>query len=138
MARRLLFRRTYGRALPLRRPDILREDQLADGLRPPPLLSWACDKEAVKAHVAAGHPDVVVPATLWSGVDVGELAGRGLPERWVCKPNHRTGLVHLGRGASADVAELRRVTRGWLAEEQADQFGEWAYAGARRLLAVEE
>ncbi len=139
VARRLLFRRAYGRALPLRRPQTFAEKinwRMVRDRRP--LLTWACDKEAVKAHVAAVHPGVVVPATLWSGVDVGELAGRELPDRWVLKPNHRTGLLHLGRGTSADVAELRRVTRGWLAEEQADQFGEWAYAGARRLLVVEE
>lgn len=139
VARRLLFRRTYGRALPLHRPETFAEKinwRMVRDRRP--LLSWACDKEAVKAHVAAVHPGVVVPATLWSGVDVGELAGRELPERWVLKPNHRTGLVHFGRGPTADVAELRRVTRGWLAEEQAGQFGEWAYGGARRLLVVEE
>lgn len=139
VARRLLFRRTYGRRLPLRRPQTFAEKinwRIVRDRRP--LLSWACDKEAVKAFVAAAHPDVVVPATLWSGVDLGELAGRELPERWVCKPNHRTGLVHLGRGTTVEVAELRRVTRGWLAEEQSDQFGEWAYAGARRLLLVEE
>ena len=139
MARRLLFRRAYGRGLPLRRPETFAEKinwRMVYDRRP--LLSWACDKEAVKAHVAAVHPDVVIPATLWSGVDVGELAGRELPERWVLKPNHRTGLVYLGRGPTADVTELRRVTRGWLAEEQAGQFGEWAYGGARRLLVVEE
>lgn len=134
-----MFRQAYGRRLPLRRPETFSEKinwRIVRDRRP--LLSWACDKDAVKSYVAAAHPDVVIPATLWSGVDVGELTGRELPVRWVLKPNHRTGLIYFGRGTSVDVAELRRITRGWLVEEQADQFGEWAYAGVRRLLVIEE
>jgi hypothetical protein len=74
---------------------------------------------------------------VWSGTDVGALAAEDLPERWVLKPNHGTMRVHIGAGRP-DVAELRRITAGWLDEPLYRSRGEWVYSQARRLLLVEE
>ncbi len=59
-----------------------------------------------------------------------------LPEHWVLKPNHRSKLVHFGRG-TPDVAQLHDVTAGWL-DEPLSRAGEWAYSQAAPVLLVEE
>lgn len=102
------------------------------------LLKGTCDKLWMKEHALRTAPGLVrVPETYWVGTDVADLAGVDLPERWVLKPNHSTQLVVLGEGPP-DVAELTRLTAGWLEEDLARRTGEWAYGTARPLLLVEE
>jgi hypothetical protein len=101
-----------------------------------PVLGWTCDKLRVKEE--ARRHGVRVPHTYWQGTDVGDLARLELPNHWVLKPNHRTALVHFGRGAVTDIDELRRVTAGWLDDHEGESMGEWAYSQARPLLLVEE
>lgn len=102
-----------------------------------PLLEWTCDKLQMKERAAATCPDLVVPRTLWTGVDVAELADVDLPEGWVLKPAHRSGLVRFGDGR-IDLRELAAATSGWLDGVEDDVLGEWAYGRARRRLLVEE
>ena len=104
-----------------------------------PLLEGTCDKLAMKdfARERSDGLALRVPVTYWSGTDVGELASLELPEEWVLKPNHRSGLVILGSGAP-DVAALRHETRSWLDERQWTMLGEWAYSLARRVILAEE
>ena len=105
------------------------------------LLAFTCDKLAMKDWAAEhGGPGLRIPGTLWSGHDLTELVGVELPERWVLKPNHRSGLVHFGRGpvTAADLPGLHRATTGWLREHLAAVEGEWAYSQARACFLVEE
>jgi hypothetical protein len=101
-----------------------------------PQLSWTCDKLEMKQR--ALKEGLRVPATLWSGVDVADLVHVRLPEQWVLKPNHRSGLVHFGTGQVDDVAALEARTRGWLEPDLAQRLREWAYGQAMPLLVVEE
>jgi hypothetical protein len=98
------------------------------------LIGSTCDK--LKAKEYAVGLGVRAPQTIWSGVDLSELTSLSLPEHWVLKPNHRTGIVHMGRGRP-DVDELRRSTRGWLDEKGWSGLGEWAYSQARRCYVLE-
>jgi hypothetical protein len=105
------------------------------------ILAWTCDKLAMKDYVgniqgAATH-DVRIPRTLWSGTDVTELENINLPEHWVLKPNHRSGLVFFGHG-QPDVPVLREMTQGWLRSAEGVDLHEWAYLKARPLLLAEE
>jgi hypothetical protein len=102
-----------------------------------PLIAIMGDKLAMKDYAAEHCPEVRIPRTYWAGTDVDELAEVRLPERWVLKPNHSSKRIHFGTGP-ADVAELRRVTDGWLEETLYAERCEWAYSQARRLLFVEE
>jgi hypothetical protein len=103
-----------------------------------PLLEWTCDKLAMKEYAcAAGLAGLRVPQTLWSGSDIGDLRAADLPEHWVLKPNHRSGLVYFG-GGKADCQELAAVTRTWLDAFEAGTMHEWAYAKARPMFLVEE
>ncbi|WP_369140767.1 ATP-grasp fold amidoligase family protein [Modestobacter versicolor] len=102
-----------------------------------PLIGRLGDKLAMKDYATAVCPGLPVPAVLWTGDDVADLAEVDLPDRWVLKPNHGTMRVHVGTGRP-DVAELRRVTVGWLDEPLYRTRGEWVYSQARRTLLVEE
>jgi TupA-like ATPgrasp len=103
-----------------------------------PLLEWTCDKLSMKEHVMDAALDGLhVPKTIWSGSDVCELLEIELPEYWVLKPNHRSGLIHFGYGRP-DRGELSALTAGWLDTFESKDKGEWAYAKARPMLLVEE
>lgn len=99
-----------------------------------PLIGSTCDK--LKAKEYATSLGVQAPHTIWSGVNLSELESRDLPDHWVLKPNHRSGIVHLGQGRP-DIAELRRLTQGWLDEKGWSDLGEWAYSQARRCYVME-
>jgi hypothetical protein len=101
-----------------------------------PVLEWTCDKLAMndRARSVAG---LRVSHTLWAGTGVGELPGALLPDDWVLKPNHRSGVVHFARG-TPDAEHLQSVTAGWLHPFEAVGLGEWAYSRARPLLLAEE
>jgi hypothetical protein len=101
-----------------------------------PILEWTCDKLAMKEY-AAKVPGLHIPRTFWSGTDIGELEGVELPEHWMLKPNHRSGLVHFGHG-KPDMPSLRKITAKWLETYEADQLSEWAYSKSRRLILAEE
>ncbi len=137
LKRAVLFRQAHGR-WPLRQPRTFVEKvnwRVVHDRRP--LIGQLGDKLAMKAYAAGRCPDLRVPAVLWSGADVAAFATADLPERWVLKPNHGTMRVHIGSGRP-DVAELRRVTAGWLDEPLCRTRGEWVYSQARRVLLAEE
>ena len=103
-----------------------------------PLLEWTCDKLAMKEYAEkAGLEGLRVPRTIWSGSELGELGSVELPEHWVLKPNHRSGLIYFG-GGPADLGELSTVTATWLDTFESSKMREWAYATARPMFLVEE
>lgn len=101
-----------------------------------PLLEWTCDKLAMKER-AGRVPGLHIPKTLWAGTDLRALASIELPEHWVLKPNHRSGLVYFGMG-KPEIAQLEQRTAGWQRAREYDELGEWAYSTARPLLLAEE
>jgi hypothetical protein len=101
-----------------------------------PLLEWTCDKLAMKEHAAATS-GIHIPRTLWAGTDLAELCSLEMPEHWILKPNHRTGLVYFGHGRP-DAEELVAQTTSWWRPVEAEQLGEWAYSRARPMLLAEE
>jgi hypothetical protein len=105
------------------------------------ILTWTCDKLAMKDYASniqdAMVHDVKIPRTLWSGTHVEELEGVKLPENWVLKPNHRSGLVYFGHG-QPDIPVLQEMVQSWLRPIEAADLHEWAYLKARPLLVAEE
>ena len=128
----------YNHRLPrLRRPITFNEKvnwRIVNDRRE--LLRLTCDKLAMK-EFAQKFPGVLVPRTLWFGTDIRELESAPLPDRWVLKPNHRSGLIHFGEGRP-NVAALTAVTKNWLHSFESNQLCEWAYSKARPILLAEE
>lgn len=103
-----------------------------------PLLEWTCDKLAMKEYASeAGLEDLYVPRTFWVGTDIGGLVEVDLPEHWVLKPNHRSGLIYFGSG-QADQWELSKITATWINTFESSTMHEWAYEKARAMFLVEE
>lgn len=100
------------------------------------LIRLTCDKLYAKQQ--AEKLGIAVSATLWYGEDLSDLAGKPLPERWVLKPNHSSGLVAFGEGTAPDLRALKSLTRHWLRKATPARDGEWAYTEARRAFLVEE
>jgi hypothetical protein len=137
--RRLLFT-YYNKRLPrFRKPATFSDKvnwRILNDRRP--LLEWTCDKLAMKEHASNAVPDGLrVPHTFWSGTDIGELPDIDLPEHWVLKPNHRSGLIYFGHGP-ANHREIAAVTATWLDMFESGTMHEWAYSTARPMLLVEE
>ena len=139
-ARSLLFSSCHRARSHLRAPRTFNEKvnwRVVNDHRPE--LAWTCDKQRMKQR-ATETADVRVPATLWSGTDLAELADVDLPSRWVLKPNNGSGRVHLGDGRvdAAQAADLARATEGWLVPWQSRFLCEWAYDQADAVFLVEE
>lgn len=138
--RRLLYFRRHRRLPSVRSPQTFTEkvnarilfDRRVDVLRP------TCDKLEMK-QLAQQSSRVGVPRTLWVGTDVRELAEIELPEQWVLKPNHRSGLVYFGSGRVSDPGVLASyvAANGWLDSAQWERYGEWAYTLATPTLLAE-
>lgn len=102
------------------------------------ILAPTCDKLQTKED-ALGL-GIATPRTLWAGVEIRETVGLRLPDTWVLKPNHRSGLVHFGRGPITHLyaAELVSLTREWMDDYLGRSLGEWAYSRARPMVLIEE
>ena len=134
--RAVLYRRVHG-SWPARRPQLFTEKvnwRVTHDRRA--LIAGLGDKLAMKALAASVVPGLRIPDTIWCGTDVAEFAALDLPPKWVLKPNHGTGRVHIGTGRP-EPAELRRITAGWLDEPLYRERGEWIYSQARRTLLAE-
>jgi TupA-like ATPgrasp len=137
LSRRILFMYINHRIPRFRRPATFNEKvnwRILNDRRQ--LLEFSCDKLAMKEYVR-GIPGLLVPRTLWVGDNVQELENAELPEHWVLKPNHRSGVVYFGHGRP-DIASLMSITRGWSRSAQSEDYHEWAYTKARPVLLVEE
>ena len=137
LKRAVLFREAHGR-WPRRPPRTFTEKvnwRVVHDRRPQ--VGRLGDKLAMRAYAAQACPSLRLPAVVWSGTDVAAFAAADLPPKWVLKPNHGSGRVHIGTGRP-DAAALHRITAGWLDEPLYRERGEWVYSQARRLLLAEE
>lgn len=137
--RRILFGLVHNRIPHFGNPDTFSDKinwRILNDRRP--LIEWTCDKLAMKDYVLRESPaGLHVPRTIWSGSDLRDLEIDKLPEHWVLKPNHRSGLIYFGVGRP-DHRELSALTTTWLSTFEASRLREWAYSKARPMLLVEE
>jgi hypothetical protein len=102
-----------------------------------PAVAWVCDKSEAQDRVRLLAPEVLIPRTLWSGIDLDELADFEFPQRWVFKANNRSGATYVGRG-TPDLASLKSLSQHWLFSRESAYAGEWAYSLARQFFVLEE
>ena len=73
------------------------------------------DKLAVRAYVSRRAPTLKFPRFLWSGSDPNAIPYADLPERFVIKPNHRSGDVLFVRSRSEfDRERIVTTCQRWL------------------------
>jgi hypothetical protein len=103
-----------------------------------PLLKVVCDKQAVKTFIAARiSPDHVVPLIgVWkraSDIDFDQL-----PNEFVLKPNHGSGMIKIVRDKSKeDLKLLRFECKLWLMQNYFNVMGEWGYKDLPRRIIAE-
>ena len=96
------------------------------------------DKLATKEFVQARCPELSVPRTLWIGRDADAIPEELLRGDVFVKANHGCGFNQRVRGGACDRAALRKKTQRWLRGGYGRKGGEWAYAGVKPRLFVEE
>jgi hypothetical protein len=99
----------------------------------------ACDKMWMKEMARAAYPglDLRIPATFWSGTDVGAAPDLMDLPPWVLKPNNSSGHAIFGPDPRVGREELRRQIRTWF-DQTPLEMGEWGYGRARQQLLLEE
>lgn len=100
-------------------------------------IAWTCDKLRMKEHAELRCPSILIPRTLWSGVNLEEIRRLQFPTRWVLKPNHGSQDVILGRG-TPNIDQLITATQTWMRDHLGSDRGEWAYTQARPMYILEE
>ncbi|MCX5578934.1 ATP-grasp fold amidoligase family protein [Kaistia terrae] len=102
-----------------------------------PLLKRLCDKVAVRGIIRerVGEDFLVPLLGVWS--DPADIPWHALPDQFVLKPSHASGLVAIVReAANHDPALLAKQAREWLQYDYFDQSLEWGYRNVpRRILA---
>jgi hypothetical protein len=136
--RRILFYRAHGKFPRLKDPKSFSEKITWRILNDhSERLKWTCDKMEMKRQVVRLDPNILPVPTIWNGTDLQEALSLDFPSRWVLKPNHSSGLFHIGEGQPT-LGELLEVTRGWLeVESRFSDYGEWAYQFAQPSFVLE-
>ena len=102
-----------------------------------PMLKRICDKVAVREVIRerVGAEFIVPLLGIWS--DAADIAWPSLPEGFVLKPSHGSGIAVLVRPtAELNRDALARQAQTWLQKDYFDQSFEWGYLGVpRRILA---
>lgn len=96
------------------------------------------DKIAVREYVAkrVGEMYLVPLHGEWSRAE--DIDFGSLPDRFVLKPNHGSGMVHLCQDkANEDCDELRRTAAKWLSTDYYRVGREYQYRGIRRVILAE-
>jgi hypothetical protein len=71
--------------------------------------------------------------------DPAEIREKDLPDRFVMKPNHASGLIKFYDGNSRlDMDELRTIARSWARIKFYDVSKEWCYKQIKPLILIEE
>ncbi len=103
-----------------------------------PIFRRMCDKIAVRAIIRERLGEDFAVPLLGQWADPREIDWEALPERFVLKPNHASGLVAIVHDkATCDNAALTRLAQGWLQRDYYDRSREWGYRGIPRRLVVE-
>jgi hypothetical protein len=96
------------------------------------------DKLAAKDYCRRICPDLLVPRTLWTGIDADAIPDELLRGDVFVKTNHGFNFNYPVRGGSVDRADLKKKTDSWLESVHGVKTGQWAYSMIEPKLFVEE
>lgn len=96
------------------------------------------DKLLAKDFVRSRCPDIRIPETLWTGVDLADCPDRILNASVALKATHGCGFNRLIVDGKADRGVLLAETRRWLRTDYSRRQGQWAYREIVPRLFAEE
>jgi hypothetical protein len=134
------YRRVFGRFPDLVAPRLYSEKlQWRKLFDRNPLFPLFLDKLKASTYVAERAPMLRIPKVLWSGKSADEIPYADLPDRYVIKPNHRSGcnyFVSTKEHVRPDL--IAQKSRLWLSHPEGRSDGQWGYQEIEGRLFVEE
>jgi hypothetical protein len=104
-----------------------------------PVLGQMADKVAVRSYVEARLGSRLLPQLYYLTSDPETIPFDELPNRFVVKPTHGSGWVHLVEDKSTlDRTALIDQCKAWLNESYYDQYRVWVYKNIKPLIMIEE
>lgn len=104
-----------------------------------PLFPLFVDKFGVREFVARTAPGLELPEILWTGTEPDTIPYGSLPDRYVVKPNGRSGDWHFVlSSADADRDLISERCRRWLRRPYGRRMREWAYTHVVPRILIEE
>lgn len=104
-----------------------------------PMFPLFLDKLGIRSYVTRTAPGLGLPELLWYGTDPDEIPYESLDERYVVKPNCRSGDWHFVLSArDADRKVIADKGRRWLRHPYGRRMREWGYSRVEPRLFVEE
>jgi hypothetical protein len=134
------YKRRHGAFPRLRRPQTFSEKiahrKIFDRR---PLLTQCVDKFAVRDFVASLLGPDVLPTVYCVTKNPAEIPFATLPDKFVIKPTHGSGWVHVVTDKSQiEAAEIKKACITWLSKNFYKMGREWAYKNVEPRIIVEE
>jgi TupA-like ATPgrasp len=141
VSRPIAYYRTFGRIPNLIRPRTFNEKVLYKSLFDRrPLIGLFADKYQVRDYVRKKLGSERHLIKLYGAYeDPAEIREKDLPNRFVMKPNHASGLIKFyDRDVRVDIDELKIIAQSWMRMNFYDVRKEWAYKHIKPLILIEE
>ncbi|MDZ7842046.1 MAG: ATP-grasp fold amidoligase family protein [Gammaproteobacteria bacterium] len=133
------YRRKFGKPPNYANPSLYSEKvQWRKVFDRNPLFPLFLDKLEVRHHVARTAPGLRLPELLWSGSDPLAIPYHSLGNRYVIKPNCRSGDWHFVLSAGdIDREVISDKCRRWMISPHGKKLREWGYSRVKPRLLVE-
>jgi len=104
-----------------------------------PLRVIVADRIQVRNYVRTQAPDCILPAHLWIGSQITADVWQSLPDRFVLKANHGSGMTAIVmRKSDVSFRVIERIVRKWLRTDYSRRGREWVYHKLPKLINAEE
>jgi len=103
-----------------------------------PLRKLAADRIKVRDYVAEKSPDCKLINLLWVGKEFTQEIYNELPQRFVIKANHGSGMVRVVNKDKIGFEQIKEETQKWIAVDYGKVTRQPAYNDLDKVLVVEE
>jgi len=102
------------------------------------LRELVVDRVKVRDYVKKLSPGCDLIPILWSGTEINDEVFVNLPNKFVIKANHGSGMVKLCNKEETNLDELNSIFQEWLDIDYSKLGREWFYKDVERLIIIEE
>jgi len=103
-----------------------------------PVRKKITDRVEVRDFVNAKTPDLMFPRLYWYGLDLTEDQYHRLPEKFVLKANHGSGMVEVVKKSDYSYSDLVNIINDWLKVDYSKFGREWFYRDLEKYVLAEE
>lgn len=103
-----------------------------------PLFVIFCDKLTTKEYTRKLIPEIKIPETLWSGLDIRQAPDHLFKKNTIIKSNHSTNQNYYFHKTDYNLEAIHQITSKWLRTSNTEKFYESAYLKVKRTLFIEK